>query len=104
MGLISANKDNFKKEVLDYKGTVLVDFNATWCGPCKMLKPVLEEIALESDKYKIVAVDVDEESELAKEYGVLSIPCLVLFKNGKEDTRSVGLISKSELEEMLGGK
>ncbi len=104
MGIVDANKDNFKSEVLDYEGTVLVDFNATWCGPCKMLKPVLEEIALEQDKNKIVAVDVDNEAELAKEYGVLSIPCLVLFKNGKEVKRSVGLVSKSELENMLGGK
>ncbi len=70
------------------KGTVLVDFNATWCGPCKMLKPVLEEIS-EERSFKIVSVDVDNNMELAREYGVMTIPCLILFKDGKEIKRSV---------------
>ena len=78
------------------KGTVLVDFNATWCGPCKMLKPVLEEIS-EERSFKIVSVDVDNNMELAREYGVMTIPCLILFKDGKEIKRSVGLKTKDDI-------
>lgn len=96
-------KDNFEKEVLNI-GNVLVDFNADWCGPCRMLRVVLDEIASEREDGKIVSINVDRESELAKEYGVMSIPCLIAFKDGKEVKRSVGLISKSEVIEMLRGE
>lgn len=82
------------------KGTVLVDFNATWCGPCKMLKPVLEEIS-EERSFKIVSVDVDNNMELAREYGVMTIPCLILFKDGKEIKRSVGLKTKEDIIKMM---
>lgn len=82
------------------KGTVLVDFNATWCGPCKMLKPVLEEIS-EERSFKIVSVDVDNNMELAREYGVMTIPCLILFKDGKEIKRSVGLKTKDDIISMM---
>lgn len=82
------------------KGTVLVDFNATWCGPCKMLKPVLEEIS-EEGSFKIVSVDVDNNMELAREYGVMTIPCLILFKDGKEIKRSVGLKTKDDIISMM---
>ena len=96
--IIEGNKEIFEKEVLNYEGKVLVDFNATWCGPCRMLKPILEQVA--SDK-KVVAIDVDNNEELAIEYGISSIPCLILFENGKEIKRSVGLISKSEIESLF---
>ena len=100
MEIIDVNKDNFDKEVLT--GTVLVDFNASWCGPCRMIRPILDEIAEERSSAKIVSVDIDEQEELANKYNVSSIPCLVLFKDGKEVTRSIGLKPKEELEKLLG--
>lgn len=92
--------NNFKEEVLDYKGTVLVDFYADWCGPCKMLSPVLEEISNETD-IKICKVNVDENQTLAIEYKVMSIPTLIVFKEGKKELVSVGLKSKEEILEMI---
>ena len=103
MKIVNINKDNFKKEVLDSKKIVLADFNADWCGPCRMVRPILDEIASEHDEYKIVSINVDDEDELALEYNVSSIPCLVVFKDGKEINRSIGLRPKSEIEDMLGG-
>ena len=96
------NEKNFNEEVIDYKGKVLVDFNADWCGPCKMLKPVLETMSENNDKVKFVSVNVDENNNLAKEYNIFSIPCLVIIEDGKEIKRSVGLISKTEIEELIG--
>ena len=95
-------KDNFKKEVLESKKTVVADFNANWCGPCRMLRPILDELSEKDSKTKFVSINVDDNQELAKKYGVLSIPCLILFKEGKEVDRSVGLISKSQLEKFIG--
>ena len=97
--MVEINNDNFKSEVLD-QGLVLVDFNADWCGPCQMLKPVLEEINNERNT-KIVSVNVDDNMDLAREYGVMTIPCLVLFKDGKEIKRSVGLKSKDDIISMM---
>ena len=99
--MIEGNSDNFKKEVLDEKGIVLVDFNATWCGPCRMLHPVLEEFSNKRKDIKVVTIDTDENEKLSSDYGIMSIPCLILFKEGKEINRSVGLKSKSEIEGML---
>ena len=97
--MIKEIKENeFENIVLKSKEKVLVDFYATWCGPCRMLRPVLESIS--SDK-KIVSIDVDDAENLAREYGVMSIPCLILFQDGKEIKRSVGLKSKSEIEGMF---
>ena len=104
MEIKNVNKDNFKEEVLNYKGTVLADFNADWCGPCRMLRPILDELSSDNDKYKIVSINIDDEDELASEYMISSIPCLVLFKDGKEVNRSIGLKPKSEIEQFLGGK
>ena len=101
MKVININ-NNFKEEVLDSTKKVLVDFNAEWCGPCRMIAPVLEKIAEENDNIKIVSVNVDNNNELTREYNVFSIPCLVVIKDGKEINRSVGLISKKEIEELIG--
>ena len=92
-------ESEFEKEVLNEK-KVLVDFYAVWCGPCKMLRPVLEDLS-KSRTTKIVSVNVDEASDLARKYGIMSIPCLILFENGQEIKRSIGLKSKSELESMI---
>lgn len=100
MSLIEGNKSNFEKLIKE--GKVLVDFNAEWCGPCKMLKPVIEEIAQERSNIKIISINIDDEEELADRYNVMSIPCLVLFENGEEVKRSVGFKPKSEVESFIG--
>ncbi len=100
--MLEGKKDNFQKEVLESDKRVLVDFNAGWCGPCRMLKPILEELSKTREDIKIVSVDIDEEEELASEYQVSAIPCIVLMKNGKEEKRNVGFLSREELEEFLG--
>ncbi|HBI52389.1 MAG TPA: thioredoxin [Ruminococcaceae bacterium] len=87
----------FENEVLKSDKPVLVDFNADWCGPCQMLKPTIEQLAEERDDIKIVSVNIDENDDLAYDYDVSSIPCLVVFKDGKETKRSVGLKPKSEI-------
>ncbi len=92
------NKDEFDKEVINSKDTVLVDFYADWCGPCRMLGPVLDEISKEK---KVFKVNVDDEAELAQQYGIMSIPCMILFKDGNEDKRLIGLHSKSEIMELF---
>ena len=102
MSVINGNNDNFETEVLNSNKKVLVDFNASWCGPCRMLAPIVEEISKRED-IKVVSIDVDEEEDLAQEYGISSIPCLVVFKDGKEINRSIGFIQKDEIENMLGG-
>lgn len=102
MEIVKVNKDNFEDVVLKSEVPVLVDFNADWCGPCRMLSPILDELASERADYKIVSINIDEEDELAEEYNVESIPCLVFFKDGKEVNRSVGLKSKDAIESMMG--
>ncbi len=92
------NKEEFTKEVLKSKDTVLVDFYADWCGPCKMLGPIMDEI---SKNNKVFKINVDDEEELAEEYGIMSIPCVIAFKDGKETNRLVGLRSKEEIEKLL---
>ncbi len=104
MSIIGVNKNNFDDEVLNYNKKVLVDFNANWCGPCRMLKPILDEIAIDNKEIKIVSINVDDEEELSSKYNVVSIPCLVLFENGKEIKRSIGLVSKDDILTMIGGK
>lgn len=102
MKVIDVNKSNFDEEVLKSTTKVLVDFNADWCGPCKMLRPVLDELAEANDNIKIVSINVDFNEKLARDYNVFSIPCLVLVENGKEIRRSVGMVPKSELEKFIG--
>ena len=92
------NSDEFKKEVLESKEPVLVDFYADWCGPCKMLGPIMDEI---SKEHKVFKVNTDEEQDLAMEYGIMSIPCVIAFKDGKEINRSVGLADKDTILDLI---
>jgi thioredoxin 1 len=105
--LPAVTEASFKPEVLDHEGAVLVDFWATWCGPCRVLHPVLEEIAAERDDIKIVSLDIDENSGIAAQYEVLSIPTMILFKDGQLVNRMVGAMPKrkllKELEPALAG-
>ena len=101
MEILKINEDNFEKEVLESEKTVLIDFFDDWCGPCKMLSPIIEQFAKENEKVKVVKINVDELPDLAVKYGVRSIPTLVVIKNGEEVNRSVGLIDKSEILELV---
>lgn len=98
---IHVTTDNFEAEVLKSDAPVLVDFYADWCGPCKMLAPLLEQFAQENPQVKVCKINVDDQADLAMDYDVRSIPTLVVFKDGKEANRSVGLISKSQLENLI---
>lgn len=102
MAEVTLTSENFKTEVLDSKVPVLVDFWATWCGPCQMMGPVVEEIANESDgSYKVGKVNVDEQGDLAQQYGIMSIPAFFVFKDGKPVKNTVGAQGKDALLEML---
>ena len=103
MAVIEVNKENFEAEVLKSNVPVLADFNATWCGPCRSMKPMLDELAAENKGYKIVSIDIDENDELVEDYDVTSIPCLVVFKGGEEVNRSVGLIPKDAIAALVEG-
>ena len=92
---LDLTKQNFVQET--EKGVVLVDFWASWCGPCRMLAPVVEQIAQEHSEWKVCKVNVDEQPELAQQFGVMSIPTVVCLRKGKESARSVGLVSKDQL-------
>lgn len=97
MGVIKVNNQNFEEEVIKSEKTVLIDFYADWCGPCKMLSPIIDEIAEENTDIKVVKVNVDDSQDLAMKYQVMSIPTLVVIKDGKEINRSVGLRDKQEV-------
>ena len=99
---ITITKDNFEAEVLNSSVPVLLDFWATWCGPCRMIAPALEEIAAENaGKLKVGKVNVDEEMELAMRFGVTSIPLLVVMKDGKVANKAVGAMPKAKIEALL---
>ncbi|MDU2288667.1 thioredoxin [uncultured Clostridium sp.] len=95
------NEKEFNMEVLKEEGIVVVDFFATWCGPCKMLAPVLEDVQEEMKNVKIVKVDIDENPNVASEYKVKNIPTIKVFKNGEEITTNVGFLPKGALVEMI---
>ncbi|MBQ9872205.1 MAG: thioredoxin [Eubacterium sp.] len=101
MAVLQIKEDQFEAEVEKAEGKVLVDFWAGWCGPCKMLSPVVEQLSNETPDVKFVGVDVDEAERLAVKYGISSIPCLILFENGAEAKRSVGFQPKPALAEFL---
>ena len=101
MAVIDITKDNFKQEVAEYKGTVLLDFWAVWCGPCRMLSPIVDEIAEERIDIKVGKVNVDDQMELAQIFKIVNIPTLVVVKDGEVVNKSVGAISKAKILELL---
>lgn len=102
MSLIHFNQENFNE--LISSGKVLVDFYANWCGPCKMIGPILEEIDSERNDINIVKVDVDNNSDLATKYGIMSIPTIILFENGVEINKHIGFLPKEEIINLIENK
>ena len=101
MAVITVTNDNFEENVVKAQGKVLLDFWATWCGPCRMIAPIVEEIAAENPGITVGKVNVDEEMELAIQFGVVSIPMLVVMENGEIVNKSVGYAPKAELLKLL---
>lgn len=101
MASIKITKQNFEEEVLQSKEPVLLDFWATWCGPCRMVSPTIEEIAKETEGVKVGKINVDEESELAAKFSVMSIPTLMVLKEGKVSASAVGVRPKNDILKML---
>lgn len=101
MAVMTITKDNFEAEVLKADQPVLIDFWAAWCGPCKMMGPVIDQIAGENEGIKVGKINIDEQQELAMKYGIMSIPTVVLFENGQPKETSVGLVPKESIEKML---
>jgi len=102
--MLELTKDNFKKEVLDSDKPVLVDFWATWCMPCKMIAPIVNEISNEyNGKCKVAKLNIDDAMEIATRFGVMNIPTIILFKDGKEFTRIVGVASKESILKKIEG-
>ena len=103
MGIIKLDESNFNAEIREYAGVALIDFYADWCGPCKMVSPIVDEIAEEYGGYKICKVNVDEAPRLAEQFSVMSIPTLVVMKNGEIADTHIGLASKGKILDMLEG-
>lgn len=101
MAALHLTTENFRKEVLEYDGVAMVDFWASWCGPCQMVGPVIEEIAAERTDVKVCKVNVDEQPDIAGKYNVMSIPTIIIFKNGEPAKMSVGAKPKAELLALL---
>ena len=101
MSVIKLNKNNFENEALKSDKKVLIDFYADWCGPCRMVGPVVEEIAAEHPEYKVCKVNVDEENELAVSFNIMSVPALFVLENGKVTKQAVGVKTKAQILDML---
>ena len=101
MSVLTITKENFDLEVMKSDRPVLLDFWASWCGPCRMLSPVVDEFAGEHSEVKVGKVNVDEQRDLAAQIGVMSIPTLVVIKNGKETNRQVGVIPKASIAALI---
>lgn len=97
MSVLKITSNNFEEEVLNSDKTTIIDFYADWCGPCKMMSPVIDEIAEENDSVKVGKLNVDEAQDIAIKYNVMSIPTIIIFKDGKEDKRFVGVTSKENI-------
>ena len=102
MAVLNITKDNFDSEVLSADVPVLLDFWAGWCGPCRMLSPIVDQVAEEAADVKVGKINVDEEPELARRFGIMSIPTLVVMQEGKEVNKSVGVIPKAAILNLLG--
>ena len=102
MAYINITQDNFQAAVLENKNTVLLDFWASWCGPCKMLAPIVEGIAEEYSAVTLGKINVDEQMELAIQFGIVSIPTLIVYQDGKEVAKSIGYCSKADVLKLLG--
>ncbi len=103
MKIFDVTGDSFTQEIENYNGTVLIDFFADWCTPCKMLSPVIEDIAEKTENHvKVCKINVDSERELAERFGIMSIPTLVVLKNGTVKNRSIGVTGKKAILDMLG--
>ena len=101
MDIIKIKEEEFEERVLKNSKKVLVDFYADWCGPCRMLSPVIEEIAKENDEYEFVKVNVDDCPDVSRKYGIMSIPTLIVFENGVEKKKALGFHSLDEVKEFL---
>ena len=102
MAVITVTKENFQEQVLNASNTVLLDFWATWCGPCRMVAPVVEEIAAENPGITLGKINVDEEMELAMQFGITSIPTLIVMKDGQMVNKAIGYAPKKEILKLLG--
>ncbi len=99
---VKINSENFQQEIIESTIPVLADFAASWCGPCKRLAPIIDEIASElGSKIKVANIDIDDNQDIASEYNILSVPTLIIFKNGKEVSRNIGLVSKNALLDFI---
>ena len=102
MAVLNITKDNFDSEVLSADVPVLLDFWAGWCGPCRMLSPIVDQVAEEAADVKVGKINVDEEPELARRFGIMSIPTLIVMQEGKQVNKSVGVIPKAAILNLLG--
>lgn len=102
MAVVTITKENFENEVLKSDKPVLLDFWATWCGPCRMVSPIVDEIANERDDIKVGKINVDEQGELSMQFRIVSIPTLIVMKNGEDANKAVGAMPKEEILNLLG--